>query len=339
MLTIAAGAPLIELVSLSYAARQSLMLHGKHGIGKSDLLAEAAKRLGIGFIMRDLSVLEPPDLIGIPRIESDGRTRYAPPSFLPTDGGGLLVFEELNRCPRYMQAPCLQLLTARQLNDFALPEAWVACAAINDAADGYLVEELDEALLSRFLRVEVVPDVDEWLTWARSHDVHERILAFVRASPDIFDDSTANPRAWTYASRLLVEWERGERKQNLLAAALSGVLGESWALAFIQCYEDACRPLEPDEIIDSYPAHRGCMRGWIQSGRLDAVAASSELLKRRIQPQRVYDDLIANVEKRSNVEDFIRDLPGDLRRQIHDWLEERGFQKLALVAQQRRVRS
>ena len=338
MLTVAAGTPLIELVTLCRAARQPLLLHGKHGTGKSDLFAEAARQLGIGFIVRDLSLLEPVDLIGIPRVESDGRTHYAPPSFLPDAGDGLFVIEELNRAPRYMQAPCLQLLTARRLNDFKLPAGWLPCAAINDGADGYLVEELDEALLSRFLRVKVVPDVKEWLTWAQQHGIHERIRAFVQNSPGIFDDPASNPRAWTYASRLLAEWERGERQQSILAAALGGVLSEKWALAFIRHYHDERRPLQPDEIIESYPVHQACLRDWIGSGHLDAVAASVELLKRHMQSQRVYDGVLGVAALRTNVETFIRDLPGDLRRQLRDWSEERGFKELAKVARPRRPR-
>ena len=152
MLTIAAGTPLVELITLAYHANHPILLHGRHGVGKSEVFAHAAAQLEIDLIVRDLALMEPPDLIGIPVVVADGTTHYAPPAFLPQTGQGLLVFEELNRCPRYMQAPCLQLLTARQLNDYCLPEGWLPCAAINDAADGYLTEELEAALLSRFLR-------------------------------------------------------------------------------------------------------------------------------------------------------------------------------------------
>jgi MoxR-like ATPase len=116
MLTIAAGTPLVELLTLAYYANHPVLLHGRHGVGKSEAFAHAAAQLEIGLIVCDLSVMEPPDLVGLPRVGEDGRTHYAPPAFLPQTDQGLLVFEELNRCPRYMQAPCLQLLTARQLN-------------------------------------------------------------------------------------------------------------------------------------------------------------------------------------------------------------------------------
>ena len=136
------------------------------GVGKSSLFEDAAKRLGIGLIVRDLSLMEPVDLIGIPKVGPDGRTIYAPPAFLPTEGEGLFVLEELNRAPRYVQVPALQLLTARRLNDFVFPAKWLPCAAINDG-DEYQVDLLDPALLSRFLKARIEPDVVEWIAWAR----------------------------------------------------------------------------------------------------------------------------------------------------------------------------
>src|SRR4029453_2154031 len=113
MMTVPAGEHLIELLSLAYKADQPVLLGGRHGVGKSELLAQAAARLGIGFIVRDLSLMEPPDLVGIPKVGKDRKTYYAIPAWLPDVGRGLLALEELNRCPRYMRAPCMQLLTTR----------------------------------------------------------------------------------------------------------------------------------------------------------------------------------------------------------------------------------
>lgn len=173
---IKAGRAVIELVKLCYLANLPALLVGRHGVGKSVLLEQAARELGIGFICRDLSLLEPPDLIGLPR--PDGKvTSYFPPAFLPTGGKGLLVFEELNRCDRSMRAPCLQMLTARRLNDYILPDGWVPFAAINPAEEGYEADDLDLALLSRFVKASVEPDRVEWLAWARTAGIHPAVVA------------------------------------------------------------------------------------------------------------------------------------------------------------------
>jgi MoxR-like ATPase len=121
--------------------------------------------------------MEPPDLVGLPKLDGSV-TRFLPPSFLPTGGKGLLVFEELNRCPTYMRAPCLQLLTARTLNDYELPAGWLPVAAINPPDQGYEAEELDPALRSRFVQAVVEPDREEWLAWARTVGTHAAVLAY-----------------------------------------------------------------------------------------------------------------------------------------------------------------
>lgn len=172
MMSLPAGDAVIELIQLARSADQPVLLAGRHGVGKSSLFEEAAQRQGIGIIVRDLSLMEPVDLIGIPRINDDGRTEYHAPSFLPEDGAGLLVIEELNRCPRYVQVPCLQLLTARRLNDYVLPPGWLPCAAIN-SGDEYLVDDLDPALTWRFVQVRVEADPTNWAAWAReSGNIH-----------------------------------------------------------------------------------------------------------------------------------------------------------------------
>ncbi len=97
MMTIKAGNAVVDLIELAHAADQPVLLVGRHGVGKSSFFEDAAERLGIGLIVCDLSLMESVDLIGIPKVNPEGRTIYAPPAFLPTKGEGLFVLEELNR--------------------------------------------------------------------------------------------------------------------------------------------------------------------------------------------------------------------------------------------------
>jgi MoxR-like ATPase len=327
MMSLPAGDRVVDLIELAYRADIPVLLEGRHGVGKSALLVRAAQRLGIEPIVRDLSLMEPPDLVGIPSVGPEGRTRYAPPAFLPSGGRGLLAFEELNRSSRYMQASCLQLLTARRLNDYLLPAGWLPVASINEAQDGYQVEELDEALLSRFLRIKVVPDRQGWVSWGKAEGrMHTKILEFAEYSPGIFDEPVSNPRSWEYASRFLRLWEESPgRDRDLLAAALSRLVGEHWALAFLQFYEAGRRPLTATEVVDRYPAHRAVLRGWVGAAQLDLVAASLAALQRHLQPQRVYENVVGNPATKRNVERFFADLPAELRRQVRAWLKDRGF--------------
>ena len=99
------GRPVIELLALAYRANVPAMLVGAHGLGKSEITGAAAIALGIDIISRDLSLMEPPDLVGLPRLDG-GATTFMPPDFLPreTGRGGFLLIEEINRAFDLMHA-------------------------------------------------------------------------------------------------------------------------------------------------------------------------------------------------------------------------------------------
>lgn len=244
MTVLPVGPALVQLIKCAYQANTPVFVEGPHGVGKSDMMGVAASELGIDVHVIDLSLCEPTDLVGLPILD-DSLTRFAPPASLPRSGRGLLVLEELNRAPRHVRSPCLQLLTARRLNDYALPGGWlpVACAnpspdlsdEVDDAQDVYDVEALDPALLSRFVRVRVRPDADAWVAWAEANEAHPAVVEVVRREGQAaLETREGNPRSWTYASRFLKAFDSGPASDEVIMAALMGVLGDHWGLERIR---------------------------------------------------------------------------------------------------------
>jgi hypothetical protein len=322
-MTVKAGEPLVALVRLCYTADRPVLVVGQHGVGKSELLAQAAAELEIDYICRDLSLMEPTDLIGLPR--ADGAvTRYSPPSFLPQGGKGLLVFEELNRCPEYMRAPCLQLLTARSLNDYTLPPGWLPVAAVNPAEAGYEVEELDAALLSRFVRVAVEPDPELWLDWARGRGIHPGVISYVGSDPAIFEEPESNPRAWTYVSDLLRAAEETGCAREILTAAVAGLVGPVRAVAFLRTLRDGERPLTVKDVL-AYPKHCDRLRSWVAAGRLDLARGSLLAVQKQLQARANYDQVRKNRTAWKHLGEFLGDLPGDLCEAAATFFTERGY--------------
>ena len=331
MLTVLTGQPLENLIELALGADTPLLLIGHRGIGKSEAFADVARKRGIRLIVLDLSLLEAPDLLGIPFIE-DGRSKFAPPVFWPTSGEGIIVIEELNRAPRYLQAPILQLLTTRTIGGIKLPAGWWIAAAINERSDEYFVDELDVALASRFVRVRVEPSPSEWLKWAAQNEVHPKVRDFIEAAPETFNDPEANPRAWVYASDLLHEWERrGADDTDLISVALAGVIGDEWSVAFLRFLRGDRKPLRATDIIERYQSSRPAMLGWLDAGALDLIKTSLEALKRHMQPQKAYAAIANDAKKIANVEGFLHDLPGDLRREVAEWLRDRKFTAISVT--------
>jgi len=330
--TVAAGDDLIAFIRLAYQADIPVMLRGPRGVGKSDLLSEAAESMGIDCITLDLSVMEPTDLTGLP-MKTKGRTTFAAPLFLPDKGKGLLIIEELNRAPRYMQSPCLQLLTARKINDYHLPCGWLPCAAINPNHEGYVVDDLDEALISRWVNVNVRADESQWALWGAKAGLHPDILDYVQnARP--FSDPPANPRAWTYAANILGTWEKSGHKDTLLLhQLLSGVVSRNWAESFLGFYNNRGLSLLPADIINAYPKHRARLKNWVSNSRLDLIQATLWQLRNHLQAQST-EDLNQNLENTLNLKMFFSDIPSDLLENGFDWLSNLSMENFLLTCEQ-----
>lgn len=325
-MTIKVGRPLIEQVKLSYGANLPLLLVGRHGVGKSESLKAAAAELGIDFLCRDLSLMEPPDLIGLP-VSDKEVTRFRPPSFLPRDGKGLLVFEELNRCEKYMRSPCLQLLTDRSLNDYRLPADWLPMACINPASDdeGYDVDDLDPALLSRFVQVQVEPDVKEWLAWAREHGVHPAVLDYITADGTVFESSVSNPRAWKYVSDVVHAALSSQAPKESLRAGVLGLVGDKRGTVFLRTLKDKVRSLTAEQILTSYASYRQQLQDLVRQGQLDLVKAALLSVQKHMQASSNYDGVRRSRKQWSNIGRFLGDLPGDLREEARRFFKERQY--------------
>jgi hypothetical protein len=317
------GPRLEAVLELAYRARRPVLLEGPTGIGKSEIVRHVAERLGIATVVLDLSLLEPPDLVGLPVI-ADGRTAYAVPSALPKDGAGILMLEELNRAERYIQQPALQLLTARRLHEYELPAGWVCFAAVNPASGDYHVTTLDKALRARFLEVSVRADRAAWLAWAETHGVHQGVVALARGHERIFDD--VSPRTWTYVSQVLGALTPAEVDDvTLLRDALGGYLPPVWVEALLASRGawSAKLPFDVLALLSRYdtdPALAREVRGFRDRGETDRI---DEIVK-RLAPILAGPEAGVLAGKKlltlGSFEAFVADLPGDHRERLEEAL-------------------
>ncbi len=316
--------PRVEaILEVAYRARRPVLLEGPTGIGKSELVMQLAKKLGIGHTVLDLSLLEPPDLVGLPVIE-EGRTRYALPRFLPRDGAGILMLEELNRAERYIQQPALQLLTARTLHEYTLPESWACFAAINPETGDYQVTPLDAALRARFLQLPVRADRANWLAWAEQHQVHPAVTGLVRAHERVFE--SVPPRSFTYAASMLSSMQPHELKDlGLVRDVLSGYLPPVWVSALCASSSLSAKPLELDvlELLRNYApkgSHAARLKAWKDAGDVDRI----DELVARLATILSGPECGVLIEKRglslAGLEALFADLPGDQREKLQEAL-------------------
>ena len=98
-------------------ARQPVMVWGAPGCGKSEVAQQVAAEGGRTYYDVRALLLDPVDLRGIPWRDSDNRTRWAPPDFLPpTDSTALYLvnLEELPSGVPMVQAALFQLVRDRK---------------------------------------------------------------------------------------------------------------------------------------------------------------------------------------------------------------------------------
>jgi len=317
------GPRLERLLSLAYRARRAVLLEGPTGIGKSEIVRRVADRLGIGTVILDLSLLEPPDLVGLP-VMRDGRTEYATPHVLPKEGAGLLLLEELNRAERYIQQPALQLLSARRLHEYVLPEGWVCVATVNPQTAEYQVTALDKALRARFLQVSVRADRGAWLAWAQTERLHPAIVALAQSHDRVLED--VPPRTWAYASDLLSAFTPEELADGvLLRDALGGYLPAAWVEALLASKDSWGTRFTFDvrALLSSYApgtplaAEVSALRDKGQTDRLD------ELVQRLVALLRGPEAGVLAAQKELTLAAFealLADLPGDQREKLQEAL-------------------
>lgn len=313
------GPRLEAVLELAYRARRPVLLEGPTGIGKSEIVRKLADRLGITHVVLDLSLLEPPDLVGLPVIEN-GRTRYALPDILPREGSGILMLEELNRAERYIQQPALQLLSARRLHGYELPPGYACFAAINPESEGYHVTPLDKALRARFLNLPVRADRTSWLAWAQMNGVHPGIVAVAQAHERILDD--VPPRTWTYVSHLLSALTPREVENvGLLRDSLGGYLPPSWVEIVVASRATwaSSLPFDVRLLLSEYDRRSDLsdtVRGYAASGQTDRLDEITTRLCRLLEGPEAGVLLAEQRITMIAFEGLLGDMPGDQREKL-----------------------
>lgn len=97
------------------AHEQSLLLLAPPGIGKSDIVFEAAREAGLPCRLSRPTHIAPEDVSGVPRIVGD-RSVFCPPrTLLPEDGRPFCLFlDELPACAPDVQKAFYSLLLERR---------------------------------------------------------------------------------------------------------------------------------------------------------------------------------------------------------------------------------
>ena len=222
-----------------------VMLRGAPGVGKSTIVKNIAKRLGIGFVDVRLAELERVDIAGLPSI-NNGTTKWNVPSFLPQDpdSKGILLLDELTAAPADVQVAAYQLILDRCISnsDYKLPDGWFIVAAGNRLQDRAVAKTMSSALANRLAHFEVEANVEDWREWAVPNDIHPSVVGYVGYRPqNLFkmDDQNLeqgwpSPRSWERVSHVIPLYRNNE---NVLRKVVFGLVGDAVGTEFMSFYK------------------------------------------------------------------------------------------------------
>ncbi|MBQ2480753.1 MAG: AAA family ATPase, partial [Treponema sp.] len=240
---------------------QNIMLTGKHGIGKSQILKQFFEERGQKVVILFLGQMsDPGDLIGLPHLnEKTGRTDFMLPYWFPTDGKPIVLFlDELNRARPEVLQTIMDLTLNRTLAGKSLPEGSRIISAVNDGEE-YQLTDLDPALVSRFNIYEFKPSVQEWLLWAEKEGFDSRVIDFIAENPDMLDggefrredqglEKTPDRRAWERVSKIL----SANKADPFLKSVIAGIVGMPAATKLFASLTKTRYLTAKDVLLDSF---------------------------------------------------------------------------------------
>jgi hypothetical protein len=254
--------PLEETITLRQAKQliqcmaheQSFLLLSPPGVGKSEMVYQAAAEANLPCRSLLGTQIAPEDVSGIPRIVGE-RSVFCPPRvLLPERPEPFCLFlDELPACAPDVQKAFYSLLLERRLGEHALPKGTWVVAAGNRMQDRALVRAMSSALVNRVTILHIRVDVADWLEWAEQNGVRPEVRGFISYMPEALMRPVpgepvpfSTPRAWTLLSRALDLAETGRLLTRETRRALAfGRLSAEDAAVFCALAEEAIGPMKP----------------------------------------------------------------------------------------------
>jgi MoxR domain in the MoxR-vWA-beta-propeller ternary systems len=250
------------------ALTTSWMLHGRPGVGKTEVVQTLANRLGAQLYDLRLTTIEPQDLRGLPYFDhATAKTVWYRPEDLPdTDAPAILFLDELTSASPSLQPTVYGLLQERRVGRHRLPANVLIVAAGNQVEDGAIAYDMGTALSDRLVHMIVQASADDWLRqYAVPAGIHPTVAAFIRTRPDLLETTedalrrgqmiACTPRSWTRVSRIMSAVPDRALRQVMIA----GTVGSAPAAEFALLADEISATVQIDALLATPRAERAAL--------------------------------------------------------------------------------
>ena len=162
--------------------QRPVLVIGAPGIGKTAIMEQISKEMGIGLISYSMTHHTRQSAIGLPYIEKkvfDGKeysvSEYTMSEIISSvykymeETGvkeGILFLDEINCVSETLSPAMLQFLQYKTFGNTPVPEGWVIVTAGNPPEFNKSVREFDVVTLDRVKKIDVEPDFEVWKEYA-----------------------------------------------------------------------------------------------------------------------------------------------------------------------------
>ena len=176
--------------------RQPIYLEGAPGIGKTEVVEQVSKELGIGYVGSSLAHLTRNTLLGLPVIEElgDGRkyTTYTMPEplakvYKKVEQGyreGILLLDEFASTSETLMPTMLGFLQTKNIGVHTLPEGWIIVLCGNPPEYNRTARKFDCAVLDRIRKITIEFDVKAFIAYGKEIGLEKIILDYLEVQPN-----------------------------------------------------------------------------------------------------------------------------------------------------------
>ncbi len=238
-----------------------IMLWGNHGLGKTHIIMDFAKKNKWKMAYcAPAQFEEMGDLHGMPsivdpdnKISGDEYTVYSPPEWVPKEEGpGILLLDDINRADDRILRGVMQLLQNFELQSWKLPPKWQIVATANPDDGNYSVTPMDDAMLTRMLHVTLQFDPKAWAGWAETAGIDKRCINFVLTYPEVITGRRTTPRSLVQFFEQIAEIQDFRTELALITILGKSALDDVTVSSFISFInDDLVMLINPEEIVNS----------------------------------------------------------------------------------------
>ncbi len=242
--------------------RKPILIRGRHGIGKSEIVYQIAADMAMNVVERRASQMTEGDLLGLPSTEGEV-TSWNPPDWLNSacEAPVILFLDEVDRATPEVRQGIFELTDSRKIAGVVLHPDTLIFAAINGGEHGaqYQVGEMDPAELDRYAVFDVEPTIEDWLDWAKDN-TDDMVWDFVNQNRSHLEHTGEHEPNKVYPSRR--SWKRLNDclvsaglmlagSENEMFHVSSAFVGFEASVAFRDFVENYSRQVSVEDILNS----------------------------------------------------------------------------------------